>query len=625
MTMTFKQSKLELERAVLACAFRGEYWAGQVISLCSDWKWESGFHLWIYESIRADFDSTREVPTPETLTSRVWTSEDVELRPGWSDMSSAFIDDIASLSSSPNLTLKAMSKIARTDTLRRTSSAVLDAIDEGKSLAEISAVFEEGKVAAIGALAGEDDMIDWLETAEARIKGYRENSKDITRQRFQVPLEIIAGATRGGMPAAGRVMMIMGDTNAGKCLSGDTLVAMADGSRRRIDSLSGGGDVLAFDGEKFVIKTAEWIDNGIKEVFEVVTSSGRTIKATANHPFLTSDGWVPLEDLVTRMFDNMMLSTPLPDPPWTGTKKTTSVVGVDNANGAFEDPILYVRHVGPEHVYDLCVPDLHNFVANELVVHNSSLAAAFGFHAAVTSAFDAVVLHIVTEELKEDLHARYDAQVLRYDRGELIDGGFDEKQEAQFIKRFNALDCGVVKHLVLPMGASVHEVRPRLQQLRARYPGRPIFCIIDSPDYLNSGRKNLELRHDISAVYQTMKSWTIDKLLAPLSLCITTQVSGVWEGKLPPISGASESRDKGRIVDLGIAIRELGEVRGRDGWKSFELGINKNRIGKMKNCLIEMSGDLGTCTYEATSPVRYLSDIEEEKKAAERREALRKR
>jgi hypothetical protein len=471
MTMTFKQSKLELERAVLACAFRGEYWAGQVISLCSDWKWESGFHLWIYESIRADFDSTREVPTPETLTSRVWTSEDVELRPGWSDMSSAFIEDIASLSSSPNLTLKAMSKIARTDTLRRTSSAVLDAIDEGKSLAEISAVFEEGKVAAIGALAGEDDMIDWLETAEARIKGYRENSKDITRQRFQVPLEIIAGATRGGMPAAGRVMMIMGDTNAGK----------------------------------------------------------------------------------------------------------------------------------------------------------SSLAAAFGFHAAVTKAFDAVVLHIVTEELKEDLHARYDAQVLRYDRGELIDGGFDEKQEAQFIKKFSALDCGVVKHLVLPMGASVHEVRPRLQQLRARYPGRPIFCIIDSPDYLNSGRKNLELRHDISAVYQTMKSWTIDKLLAPLSLCITTQVSGVWEGKLPPISGASESRDKGRIVDLGIAIRELGEVRGRDGWKSFELGINKNRIGKMKNCLIEMSGDLGTCTYEATSPVRYLSDIEEEKKAAERREALRKR
>lgn len=603
MTTTFKQAKLELERAVLACAFRGEYWSGQVVSLCADWKWESAFHNWIFESVRADWDATREVPTPETLMSRVWVSEDVELRPGWGEMSSTFLDDIAVLSGSPNLTLRAMSSIARTDTLRRTASAVLDGIDEGKSIAEISAVFEEGKVASIGALAGEDDMVDWLDTAEERVKGYRSLSQDITRQRFSVPLEIVATATRGGMPAAGRVMMIMGDTNAGKCLSGDSLVAMADGSRRRIDSLSTGCKVVAFDGQKFVASEAEWIDNGVKDVFELTTRSGRKIRATSNHPFLTAAGWIPLKNLYS-----------------------FETIAVLNADGELDwEQISGAAYVGRERVYDLCVPEWHNFVANEIVVHNSSLAAAFGFHAAITTAFDAVILHIVTEELKEDLHARYDAQVLRYDRGELIDGNFDEKQEAQFVKKFNVLDCGVVKHLVLPMGASVHEVRPRLQQLRAKYPGRPIFCIIDSPDYLNSGRRNIELRHDISAVYQTMKSWTIDKLLAPLSLCITTQVAGTWEGKLPPISGASESRDKGRIVDLGIAIRELGEVRGRDGWKSFELGINKNRIGKLKNCLIEMSGDLGTCTYESTSKIRYLSEIEEERKAAEHRAAMRNR
>ena len=44
---------------------------------------------------------------------------------------------------------------------------------------------------------------------------------------------------------------------------------------------------------------ADWIPNGRKECFRVTTRTGRTIEATANHPFLTVDGWVPLDELST--------------------------------------------------------------------------------------------------------------------------------------------------------------------------------------------------------------------------------------------------------------------------------------------------------------------------------------
>jgi len=37
--------------------------------------------------------------------------------------------------------------------------------------------------------------------------------------------------------------------------------------------------------------------SGVKEVFELTLASGRRIKATANHPFLTYDGWMPLGEL----------------------------------------------------------------------------------------------------------------------------------------------------------------------------------------------------------------------------------------------------------------------------------------------------------------------------------------
>ena len=38
--------------------------------------------------------------------------------------------------------------------------------------------------------------------------------------------------------------------------------------------------------------------SGVKEVFRLKLASGREIKATANHPFLTYDGWKPLGELV---------------------------------------------------------------------------------------------------------------------------------------------------------------------------------------------------------------------------------------------------------------------------------------------------------------------------------------
>ena len=37
--------------------------------------------------------------------------------------------------------------------------------------------------------------------------------------------------------------------------------------------------------------------SGVKEVYELTLTSGRTVKATANHPFLTYDGWMPLGEL----------------------------------------------------------------------------------------------------------------------------------------------------------------------------------------------------------------------------------------------------------------------------------------------------------------------------------------
>jgi DNA polymerase-3 subunit alpha len=46
-------------------------------------------------------------------------------------------------------------------------------------------------------------------------------------------------------------------------------------------------------------RVAHVMENGVKPVYRLVTASGRSIEATANHPFYTIDGWKPLEALTT--------------------------------------------------------------------------------------------------------------------------------------------------------------------------------------------------------------------------------------------------------------------------------------------------------------------------------------
>ncbi len=92
-----------------------------------------------------------------------------------------------------------------------------------------------------------------------------------------------------------------------KCISGDTIITdTKTGSRYSIKELFEKNkkisvQSLSLSGKnKFSLierPSTHIIQNGIKEVFELTTRSGKKIKATANHPFYTINGWKNLEEL----------------------------------------------------------------------------------------------------------------------------------------------------------------------------------------------------------------------------------------------------------------------------------------------------------------------------------------
>jgi replicative DNA helicase len=106
---------------------------------------------------------------------------------------------------------------------------------------------------------------------------------------------------------------------------------------------------------------------GSKPVYQLKTQLGRSLKATANHKFLTIQGWKRLDEL--QIGDRIAMPRQIPSPD------LQTIVDSDISNFAvndvYWDQLVHIDSLEEELVYDLTVPNLENFVANGFYVHNS--------------------------------------------------------------------------------------------------------------------------------------------------------------------------------------------------------------------------------------------------------------
>jgi replicative DNA helicase len=94
--------------------------------------------------------------------------------------------------------------------------------------------------------------------------------------------------------------------SVGKCVAWDTpILDPVTGALRtaaEVHRIGTAGHPVAVaslggDGSLTVVEPEAFVDDGIKPVFRVRTRSGREVRTTITHPFLTERGWLPLGDL----------------------------------------------------------------------------------------------------------------------------------------------------------------------------------------------------------------------------------------------------------------------------------------------------------------------------------------
>jgi replicative DNA helicase len=173
-------------------------------------------------------------------------------------------------------------------------------------------------------------IIDYLQlmSSPKRVENRQQEVSDMSRslkllaKELDVPVVAVAQLNRGPEQRTDK-KPLLADLRESGCLTGDTTILRADtGAPITFRELVSGGHeniaVWSVDshGRLAAAPITSVFASGVKEVYRLRLASGREVKASGNHPFLTFGGWKPLDEMAEG--DRVGIPRQIPEPMGVG-------------------------------------------------------------------------------------------------------------------------------------------------------------------------------------------------------------------------------------------------------------------------------------------------------------------
>ena len=259
--------------------------------------------------------------------------------------------------------------------------------------------------------------------------------------------------------------------------------------------------------------------------------------------------------------------------------KTLEILALSDV---FWDNIISIEPVGRENVYDLTVDDLHNFVAGDILVHNTAFSLNVAQYASVVAKVP--VGYFSLEMSKEELVDRMlvsqaDIDAWRLKTGKLTPSDFEKLSSAM----------GVLAEAPLYIddtpGISVLEMRTKARRLKSEHNLGILFV-----DYLQLVRgRNLENRvQEVAEISQGLKNLARELKIPVVAMSqLSRSIEHRGSGSAPQLSDLRESGSIEQDADVVMFLyREDTE-----DLSSVKLSIAKHRNGALRTIDLRFKGD----------------------------------
>lgn len=204
------------------------------------------------------------------------------------------------------------------------------------------------------------------------------------------------------------------------------------------------------------------------------------------------------------------------------------------------DEIVSIEYAGNKQVYDLTIPETHNFVANDICVHNTALCLTLAQNAAIQERATVAVFSL--EMSKEQLVMRMLSSEAKVDAHRFRTGHLTRDEWGRLAESIGTLSDANIFIDDTP-GISVLEMRAKTRRLFAEQK-RLDLVVVDYLQLMSGSRRTESRQQEVSQISRELKGLAKELNVPIVAL---SQLSRAPEARNPPRPMLSDLRESGGL------------------------------------------------------------------------------